>query len=46
MTFHTPFFGSVDLPDLEARGRRPGQRPDGVRIVRRPKPVRFGEVRS
>jgi hypothetical protein len=41
-----PFIsGHVDLPGVEER-RPLGARPDGVRTVRRPQPVRVGEVRS
>ena len=41
-----PFIsGHVDLPGVEER-RPLGACPDGVRTVRRPQPVRVGEVRS
>jgi len=37
MSLHPTFFGSVDLPSLDD-SRPPHGRPDGVRVVRRPKP--------
>ena len=37
MSFHPTFFGSVDLPAPD-ESRPPKGRPDGVRVVRRPKP--------
>ena len=46
MTFHPSLFGSIELPGLEEPRPAPGTAPDGVRIVRRPKAVRPGEVRS
>jgi hypothetical protein len=39
MAIHQSFLGNVDLPDLED-SRPPRHHPDGVRVVRRPKPVR------
>ena len=44
MPLHQSFFGSVDLPDLW-NPLPPRHRPDGVRVVRRPKPTR-PEARS
>ena len=46
MAFYASFFGSIDLPGVESRRAPLGARPDGVRTVRRPKPVHAGEVRS
>ena len=37
MSLHPNFFGTVDLPG-PADSRPPRGRPDGVRVVRRPKP--------
>lgn len=37
MSLHPSFFGLVDLPDI-VESRPPRHRPDGVRIVRRPRP--------
>lgn len=44
MTLHAYFLGAVYLPDL-VEPRAPRHRPDGVRIVRRPAPMR-PETRS
>jgi hypothetical protein len=38
MSLHQSFFGSVDLPAL-GDSRPPRGRPDGVRVVRRPRPA-------
>ena len=37
MSLHPTLFGSIDLPD-PFDSRPPRGRPDGVRVVRRPKP--------
>jgi hypothetical protein len=44
MAFHRTLFGSTDLPDLWSP-IPPRHRSDGVRVVRRPRPVR-PEARS
>lgn len=38
MSLHPTFYGHVDLPDF-GDFRPPRGRPDGVRVVRRPKPT-------
>lgn len=41
MTPHAYFLGAAYLPDLAA-SRAPRHRPDGIRVVRRPAPLRPG----
>jgi hypothetical protein len=45
MAFYAFIFGPIDVPTPDDRPPR-GPRPDGVRIVRRPQPVRAGEART